>query len=80
MKEKLKKYLKILTIEFEESIVYLEYLLEAHRFREAQGDITHYVYLEDVTVLKNELSGINNCLETIKLLSANPRAMFSNKS
>ena len=70
MKEKLRKYLKILTIEFEDNLEYLEYLLEAHRFREGQGDITHYVYLENVTVLKNELSGINNCLKIVKSLAA----------
>jgi len=70
MREKVKKYIKILEIEFEETIEYLEYLLEAHRFREGQGEITHYVYLENVTVLRNELSGIKNCVETIKLLEA----------
>lgn len=66
MKEKLKKYLKILKIEFEEAIEYLKYLLEVHRFREGQGEITHYVYLENVTVLTNELSGIKNFLKIIK--------------
>ncbi len=68
MKEKLKKYLKILTIELEESLEYLEYLLEVHRFREGKGEITHYVYLENVTILTNELSGIKNFLKIIKLL------------
>jgi len=70
MKEKLNKYLKIIKIEFEESIEYLKYLLEVHRFREGQGEITHYVYLENVTVLKNELSGIKNLLEIIKSMEA----------
>ncbi len=70
MKEKLKKYLKILTIEFEEAIEYLGYLLEAHRFRQGQGEITNYVYLENVTVLTNEVSGIKNFLKIVKSLKA----------
>ena len=70
MKEKLRKYLKILKIEFEESIEYLGYLLEVHRFRQGQGEITNYVYLENVTVLKNEVSGIKNFLGIINLLEA----------
>jgi len=70
MKEKLKKYLKIFKIELEESIEYLEYLLEVHRFREEQGEITHYVYLENVTVLTNELSGIKSILKIVKSLKA----------
>lgn len=68
MKERLKKYLKILNIEFEEAAEYIKYLLEAHRFREGQGEITHYVYLENVTVLKKELSGIKNLLKIINLI------------
>lgn len=70
MKEMLKKYLKILIIEFEESMEYLEYLLEMHRIRYENEEITHYVYLENVTVLKNELSGIKNCLKTFEILKA----------
>ena len=70
MKEKLKKYIKILKIEFEEAIEYLEYLLEVHRFREEKGEITHYVYLENITVLTNELSGIKNFLKIVKSLKA----------
>lgn len=70
MKEKLKKYLKILAIELEESLEYLEYLLEVHRFREGKGEITHYVYLENVTVLTNELSGMKNFLKIVKSLKA----------
>ncbi len=68
MKENLKKYLKILKIEFEEAIEYLEYLLEAHRIRYEKEEITHYVYLENVTVLTNELSGIKNILKIIRSL------------
>ena len=68
MKERLKKYLKILNIEFEEATEYLKYLLEVHRFREGQGEITHYVYLENVTVLTKELSGIKNLLKIISLI------------
>ena len=70
MKEKVKKYIKIIEIEFEEAIEYLEYLLEVHRFREGKGEITHYVYLENVTVLTNELSGIKNILKIVRSLKA----------
>ena len=70
MKEKLNKFLKILKIELEEFLEYLEYLLEVHRFRAEQGEITNYVYLENITVLKNELSGIKNILKIIDVVKA----------
>ena len=65
MKEQSRKFLKILKIELEdleEDIICLE---ELYKDRENRGEISHYVLLENSTLLKNEQSAIQNIIASL---------------
>ena len=65
MKEKLEKYLKVLKIELEDLESDLELMADVYGQREKRDEITDYVYLENVSVLKTEILGINSIVESI---------------
>ena len=65
MKEPGPKYLKILKIELEDLVEDINVLLSVCDQRKQSGEITNYVFLENATVLKNEISGINNFLHGV---------------
>ncbi len=70
MKDLLQKYLKLLKIELEDVEEDLSVLLELHEQRKQRGEITNYVFLENVAVLKKGILGIRNFLQSVDILDA----------
>ena len=58
MREKLNKYLKVLRIELEDMEEDLSIMRELYGQRERRDEITEYVFLENVSLLKSVISGI----------------------
>ncbi len=58
MKELKRKYLEILKIELEDLKTDTETLLALSGERKDRGEITNYVFLENMTLFKNLISGI----------------------
>jgi len=65
-----KKYLGILRIEIEDLVEDIGILVEDYRKRQQRGEITNYVFLENLAVLYHEVSGVNSLVEVID--SINP--------
>ena len=63
MKDKISKYMKVLKIELEDLTEDLLVMAEIYHQRELKGEITDYVFLENLTLLQSEISGIDNILE-----------------
>ncbi|MFP4364336.1 MAG: hypothetical protein ACLFR1_10770 [Spirochaetia bacterium] len=66
MKEKLLKYLQILSIELEDIEQDIYDLLELTSEREKRKEITHYVSLENIAVLKEEISELERMLGSLE--------------
>ena len=66
MRQKLEKYLKVLRIELEDIETDLEMMAEVYNQREKRGEITDYVFLENVSVLKSEISSIDSIISRIE--------------
>ena len=64
MKTRIKKYLEILKIELEDMIMDLELSEEVLAKRLKEHEITEYVFLENISLLKKEILGI----ERIKIM------------
>ena len=58
MHQLINKYIQILKIELDDLEADIELLIDEHIQREEKHQITKYVLLENLAVLKNEMSGI----------------------
>lgn len=65
MRDKFKKFIKILKIELEESEQDLRFLEDLHKQREEAGEITQYVFRENMNLLKNEISSVGEILSSV---------------
>ena len=65
MREKRKKYLKVLRIELEDLQEDLELMADLYNQRDANAEITPYVFLENVSLLQAEITGIENIIRSI---------------
>ncbi len=68
MQAKMKKFLKILKIELEELENELIMFGELHKQREKSGEITTYVFRENMNLIKNEISGIREIVKSVDAL------------
>ncbi len=75
MELKLAKYLKVLRIELEDLEADLEVMKDLYDRREAQEEITEYVFLENVSLLKSEIAGVESLIKSIDDI---PIEQFSN--
>jgi hypothetical protein len=55
-----RKYLNILRIEIEDLIEDIGLIVDEYRRRKEKGEITNYVFLENLAVLHNELLGVGD--------------------
>jgi hypothetical protein len=65
MRDKFKKFIQILKIELEESEQDLHFLEDLHKQREEAGEITQYVFRENMNLLKNEISSVREILYSV---------------
>ena len=65
MELKLAKYLKVLKIELEDLEEDLEVMKELYDRREQRNEITDYVFLENVALLKTEIAGVESLVKSI---------------
>ncbi len=69
MKEKLEKLLKVFKIELEDLESDIALLEETYNKREKKGEITHYVFMENIGLLKSEIAGISAMLRSVDCLN-----------
>jgi hypothetical protein len=60
-----KKYLSILRIEVQDLIEDIGLIVEEYKKRKERGEITNYVFLENLAVLLHEIRGVNNLVEVL---------------
>lgn len=65
MKEKIRKYSKVLRIELEDLQEDLLIMAEIYHHRELKREITDYVFLENLSLLQSEIAGIDNIIESL---------------
>lgn len=65
MQNKMKKFLKILKVELEELENELVMFGEMHKQREQSGEITTYVFRENMNLIKNEISGLQEIIRSV---------------
>ncbi len=70
MPEIVSKYLKILRIELEELEKDIEALEELYRKKHSDREITNYVFLENVSLIQHEESGLKAFLHVLDGLDA----------
>ena len=66
MKNKIEKYIKILKIELEDLEKDLLVMAEIYHQREQKKEITDYVFLENISLLQSEISGIDSIIESLE--------------
>ena len=66
MKEKIEKYTQILKIELEDLEKDLLMMAEIYHQRELKGEITDYVFLENLSLLQSEIAGLDNIIESLE--------------
>jgi hypothetical protein len=66
MQKIMRKYLKILEIELEDLQSDIELLINEYNARKDRGEITDYVLLENLAVLKNEICAIHAFHEMVE--------------
>ena len=59
------RYIDILKVELADLGSDLDLLVEDYRRRKEKDEITNYVFLENLAVLKREMYGINNLVEVL---------------
>lgn len=69
MSEKKDKYLRILKLEVEHLVSDISGLIEYEKELHERNKHTHFVYLENLVVLKDEIMGLNGILGHIDSLS-----------
>lgn len=65
MREKLRKFIKVLRIELEDLEEDLRLMADLYNLREKRAEITEYVFLENMSLLKSQISGIEHILKSI---------------
>jgi hypothetical protein len=66
MKDKIKKYKRILQIELEDLQEDLLMMAEIYHQRELKREITDYVFLENLSLLQSEIAGIDNIINSLE--------------
>ena len=59
------KFLEILKVELNDLGSDLDVLVDEYKKRKSKNEITEYVFLENLAVLKREMYGIDNLIEAI---------------
>ena len=77
MRDKFQKFIRILKIELEESEQDLRFLEDLHKQREEAGEITQYVFRENMNLLKNEISSVREILYSVDDMIENQDAYDS---
>ena len=62
MKDLCRKFLKILHVELEDLEEDLDLFVEVMESRRKAGEITDYVYRENLAVIRNEVLGLKECI------------------
>ncbi len=70
MDNKMKKYLEILKIELEDLIYDIEFNEENMKRRFDEHEITEYVFLENTSLLKREVLGLENVSKAVEKAKA----------
>ena len=70
MREKLNKYLKVLKVELEDLEEDLRLLESLYNQRAQREEITHYLFLENVSLVKSEISGIDQIIHSLDDITA----------
>ncbi len=65
MKRKIKKYVEILQIELDDLVVDLEFSKSVLEQRLEKHEITEYVFLENLSLLKKEILGVEEVQEIL---------------
>ncbi len=65
IRDDIEKYTKILRIELEDLEKDLLMMAEIYHQREQKREITDYVFLENLTLLQSEISGIDNIIDSL---------------
>ena len=65
MREKLGKFAKVLRIELEDLEEDLKLLADLYNQREERKEITGYVFLENISLVKSEISGIEQIIRSL---------------
>ena len=72
----MKKFLEILKIELKELEDNLEFFGELHRQREKSGEITSYVFRENMNLIQNEIAGLENLINSVDKLLPDTYSSF----
>ena len=70
MKDKIKKYTRILRIELEDLEEDLLMMAEIYHQRELKREITDYVFLENLSLLQSEIAGIDNIINSLDKINS----------
>ncbi|HUX21989.1 MAG TPA: hypothetical protein VMW69_12180 [Spirochaetia bacterium] len=62
MKDLCRKFLRLLRVELEDLKEDLDLFMEVMSARHDSGEITDYVYNENLAVLRNEVMGLHDCM------------------
>ncbi|MBN2445060.1 MAG: hypothetical protein JXJ04_27135 [Spirochaetales bacterium] len=65
------KFLKILQIEMEDLESDIEYLIERLKQRSEKQEITDYVFMQNLAVLKNQICGISSFMKIVDSIDPN---------
>ena len=65
MQTRMRKFLKILKIELEELEDELKLVGELNREREKCGEITPYVFIENINLIQREISGLDTVIASV---------------
>ena len=68
MKDIKRKYLKMLELEFNDLKEDIESLIEAEESKKENGVISNYVFMENLSTLRNEILSINEFIDEIDAL------------
>ena len=68
MREKYQKYLKVLKIELEDLEEDLLLMAKIYQQREKDNEITDYVFLENLSLLQSEISGIERIIQSVNTI------------
>jgi len=66
MREKIRKYKKVLRIELEDLQEDLLMMAEIYHQRELKREITDYVFLENLSLLQSEIAGIDSIIGSLE--------------
>jgi hypothetical protein len=69
VKELKRKYLKLLKIELEDLAEDLEIILEMNSRKKDKGEITNYVYMENVSLLQHEIACLDDFMTYCETLA-----------